>query len=1091
MALTDISTRRPVSTIMFFFGVILLGLISLNQLNINLLPDLNYPKLTVLTEYPGLGPEEIEQYITKNLEANLSSVKGIKKVTSVSKEGISVITLEFHWGTDMNFAFLHTKEKVEQSVDSLPDDCENPVILEMDPSDSPIVVAVMRSQKVALRDIKETADFIIRQRLEQLEGISKVEVRGGDREEVSVEIDPEKIRNLGVTLSEVREAIRNNNQANMGGFIKKDDLKYILEIEAQLQTPEEIENVNVMTLRGRNIYIKDIGRAFYKNKLRQGDIRYNGERAIALVIYREATGNTVTATAQVEETLDQFNREFEDIRFKIIAREADLIVSSISSLTTSLLLGGFCAFFILLLFLQNYPYPFMGVAVIVISVVSTFVLMFFFKVDINIMSLGGLVLGVGMFVDNSIIVLEAISRHKEEENLIQSVIKGTKEVSGAITASTLTTISIFLPVIYLYGVTGRLFRDQALTVSFSLISSLFVSITLIPALAGIRNILRSDFIDDLREGMKKRGFFARTGRGLYQIPLLVFSVFGYLLYYLIGGALVVMVFLFVNLGRLFNLILHPLYRLFNLAYEKFDDFYHGLLERILNRKGIALIIAGVAILLIFGEYLLMDKELLPKPKSNKFEIEGETRPTMGFEETDRVTQSLETDILDRDEVDYVYSETGSVSKIAAKSQDFSVNSIHLLINCSTQKDRERAMETARGLLEKNARIQDFTIFLEKNTLSRYLTAEGENFQIKVFYEEIPEGRKAAAAIMSRIRDLPQLKDLQANTASGKPLYKISFKKSLLEKMNITRNEVADMIIQAVRGDKAGEIRKVQKSYDIYVRVPVDGIIKSRDLMNIPIHIGGYSYYIKDLVELEEIPSVKEIARDSQERAFLISANLDPRRFDQTMMVIQKRLAEVELPLNTRFEFSGEQEERDKAFDSLLMAIILAVLLVYMVMAAQFENIWQPLIIMATVPMGLFGAFLFILVTGNSLNVISGIGFMVLIGIGVNDAIVKVTYSNQCRQEGLSVREAVMKASRVRLRPILMTTFTTIFGLVPMALMGQVGSELQKPLAFVVIGGLLFTTMLTLILIPVAYESLENLKLRLGKQRGAKEPGGRG
>jgi HAE1 family hydrophobic/amphiphilic exporter-1 len=389
------------------------------------------------------------------------------------------------------------------------------------------------------------------------------------------------------------------------------------------------------------------------------------------------------------------------------------------------------------------------------------------------------------------------------------------------------------------------------------------------------------------------------------------------------------------------------------------------------------------------------------------------------------------------------------------------------------------MEKSRPIVEK-AKLQDYSMFLEKNTLSRYLASEGENFQIKVFYEEIPAGRIAAGAIMAKIKDITDLKDLNLNTSEGKPLYKISFRQHLLDKMNISRKQVADYIIQAVRGEQAGELRKIQRRYDIYVRVPVagTGIMDSNKLLNLPIKLNDNNYYLRDLIKFEEVPSIKEISRESQERFFVISANVEPKQFEQVLDKVRERLADVDLPLNTRFEYAGEEEERKKAFDSLNMAIILAIVLVYMVMAAQFENVFQPLIIMLTVPMGLIGAFIFIMLSGNSLNIISGIGIMVLIGIGVNDAIVKVEFSNQLRRQGMSIREAVLKASRIRLRPILMTTFTTIFGLVPMAMMSQTGSELQKPLAFVVIGGLFFTTGMTLILIPVCYEVLENLKERL-------------
>ena len=490
MGITDLSVKRPIGTIMFFIGILLLGYISLTHLSINLLPDLSYPKITVLTEYQGSGPEEIEKFITSYLEPELTPIANVKKVTSISKEGISIITLEFHWGTDMDFALLHTKEKIEEMRRILPEDCEAPIILEWDPSSSPIITTILESKTMNMKNLKETAEFIIKPRLEQVEGIARVEIRGGNEEEISVEIDPEKIKNIGANLDDVVSAIKENNIFQSGGTVKKDKFKYTLKIEGEVKTPEQIDEIVVTKLKNRNILIKDIGRAFYKNKIKQGDIRFNSSESIALLIYRESAGNTVNATRAAEQCLSNMKKEFKNLDFFIIAKEAELITSSINSLKYSLYLGALLAFFVLLLFLQNFRDPILVSTVIPVSIISTFVLMYFFKVNINIMSLGGLVLGVGMFVDNSIIVLESIYRHRDNEKLIPSIIYGTKEVSGAITASTLTTISIFIPVIYLYGITGKLFRDQALTVSFSLISSLIVAVTLLPALSSFKTTFK-------------------------------------------------------------------------------------------------------------------------------------------------------------------------------------------------------------------------------------------------------------------------------------------------------------------------------------------------------------------------------------------------------------------------------------------------------------------------------------------------------------------------------------------------------------------------------------------------------------------------
>jgi hydrophobic/amphiphilic exporter-1 (mainly G- bacteria), HAE1 family len=1085
MSVINISVKRPIGTIMFYVAIILLGAISLSKLSINLLPDLSYPKITVVTDYPGAGPEEIERFITNELEGPLSSIPGVKKIDSVSKEGLSVISLEFHWGTDMDFALLHTKEKSEGARRLLPDDCEAPMIMEWDPSSAPILTVIMRSKKLDLKTQKETAEYIVKPRLEQLEGISRVEIRGGDEEEISVEIDPEKVKNIGISLSDVASAIVGDNVIQSSGTIKKDKLRYILKVEGEIKKPEEIEDIVVHRLGDRIIQVKDIGRAFFKNKLKQGNIRYNSMSSISLLLYRESGGNTVDATVQAEKTLKNLEKEFgKDLEFQVVAMEAELIVSSINSLKSSLIWGGALAFFILLLFLQNYRDPMLVSVVIPISVIATFVLMYGFKVNVNIMSLGGLVLGVGMFVDNSIVVLESIFRHRDTEALIPSVIKGAREVSGAITASTFTTISIFLPVIYLYGITGKLFRDQALTVSFSLISSLVVAITLLPALSAFKAVFKTDFFEDKLKGKGNKKWYHIPLKGLHEIVLLPFRLVGYIIYFLFATIFIILRFLFVGLGKGLNLILKPTYKVFNSLYKSFDDFYHKILEKMLDNKSIAVLLSVIILALMFGGFLLLEKELLPSPDSRKFEISANTVPSYGFEQTDAIASDIETKLLTLDGVKFVFTESGAVSTFAASTEDISVNSLHFIVECDSTEIRRRVMANAREILKKSE-LQDYTTYLEKNTLSQYLSTSGENFQLKIFYNDLESGKLAVERALAEIKTMEGIYDINTTTTEGKPLLAAEFKQDVLNKYNIRKDLLADYINQAVRGEQAGTLKQTQKNFDILVRVPVDGMIGMSRLLSLPITIGENTFFLKDLVELKERPSIKKITRESQERFFLISGDVRGVPLNEFIKVVEAKLDNVNFPPSTRFAFSGEEEERRKAFESLNEAIWLAILLVYMIMAAKFENLMQPFIIMFTVPMGLIGAFLFLLLSGNTLNIISGIGILVLIGIGVNDAIVKVEYSNQLRQEGKGIRDAVMTASRVRLRPILMTTFTTIFGVLPMGFMSQTGSELQKPLALVIIGGLLFTTFLTLLLIPVSYEFLESIKEKRKQKAAAK------
>jgi len=1062
---------------MFYVGVILLGFVSFSKLSWNLLPDLSYPKISVVTEYPGAGAEEIERFITNVLEGPLSSISNMKKIDSISKEGISIISLEFHWGTDMDFALLHTKEQVEGVRQNLPDDCDAPVIMEWDPSASPIMTVILKSDVRNLKKQKEAAEYIFKPRLEQLRGISRVEIRGGDEEEISVEINPEKIKDLGISISDIATTIENDNIFQSGGTVKKDKLRYILKIEGELKTPAEIEEIVVGEAGGRRVQIRDIGRAFFKNKVRQGNIRFNSKSSIALLLYREAGGNTVEATRAAIEALDTLKKDSNnEIEFQVVAMEAELIISSINSLESSLLLGAILAIFILLLFLQNYKDPFLVSVVMPICVIATFVLMFAFDVSINIMSLGGLVLGVGMFVDNSIIVLEAIARHRDKkEQLVPAVIDGAKEVSGAISASTLTTISIFLPVIYLYGVTGKLFKEQALTVSFSLVSSLIVAITLLPALSVLKAAFKSDNLSDILKpkDIVKKNWYQSAMAGIYFIISIPFKLIGYVLYFFIAGIIVLIVGLFKNIRKVVDFLLEPTYKYFNKFYTKFDNFYHKILEKILNKKSIALLLSIIILSMIGLGLVLLKKELLPTPKTRKFEINASTIPSYGFEQTDIIASNIEKELLKIPGVTFVFTESGSVSTFAATSEDISVNSIHFIVECQSPHIRSQIMEQSRGILKK-ADLLEYNTSLEQNTLSQYLGTSGENFQLKVFYQDIDEGKKAVDAILPKIDKIKGLYDFKTTTTEGKPLFVIKYKQSVLDKFNIRRSTIANYINQAVRGENAGLLKQMQKNYDIMVRVPVEGIIAIQKMMSLPININNTTFYLKDLVEVEEQSSIKKITRESQERYFLISANARHVPLNEVIKAAEEKLLNVEMPVNTRYMFSGEEEERRKAFDSLNQAIWLAILLVYMIMAAKFENLLQPLIIMLTVPMGLIGAFWILLATGNSLSIISGIGILVLIGIGVNDAIVKVEYSNQLRKSGLGVREAVLQASKVRLRPILMTSLTTIFGVLPMAIMNQAGSELQRSLALVIIGGLICTTLLTLILIPVCYELLEKL-----------------
>ena len=1065
MGITEISVKRPVATVMFFLGIILLGFISLKNLSVDLLPSLSYPKITVVTEYPGALPEEIEKLITRPLEAQLSPISGVKNVKSVSREGVSVITVEFHWGTNMDFGLLHVKEKVEETTDLLPKGAKKPQIFEFDPASRPIIIAVVESEGRTIREIRELSEFFIKPRFEQLEGISRVEVRGGGKQEILVKVFPEKLALYGIGFEEIASAINNYNQAILGGTIRKNKLKHSVKIEGEIKNYKEIEDIPVKKIESGHIFIKDIGKVMLNDIPKQGDIRFDNKSSIALLIYKEADANTVRATKKAKEAFKQIEKEFKDIKFNIITEEAGLILSSINSLKMSLYIGSILAFFVLLVFLQNSRDPLLVATVIPIAIISTFVLMYFSKVNINIMSLGGLALGVGMFVDNSIVVLESLFRHRKTKDAISAAIDGTKEVSGAITASTLTTIVIFLPVMYIYGITGRLFRDQALTVSYSLLASLVVSITLLPSLFAV--FAKGKQEDEVKEEKKEKGnVVLRFSHYILDFPFKI-----------IGGAIDIIIKLFKFLifiiirgfSVLFDFVMNPVYRVFNVSYKKFDEEYHKFLKLCLDRKIIPYSLMILMFVLSLLLYLGLKKELLPQTVSDNFEISAKTSSDYGFEETDRTAKLIENEIKKIKGVKHIFTQVGAVSSISLGAGELSLNSIHMIVN--TGGKREILMEKVRNILKRFSDLT-YSVYPEKNTLSEYLRFGAEEFQIQVFYDRIEEGKKAVSGIIKRLKGIKGLVDLRSNIESGKPVLALSFNETLLKNLNITKKEISKIISDALKGDKVSVLKQFQKNYDIILSTPIRKSRSFDALLKMPVKFNHSIYHISDFIKTKRVSSIKEITREGQERYFLISANLYKRKLSDIAKSVNKKLSGYIPPAGTRFKIAGEEQERKKAFTSIKEAIFLAALLVYMVMAAQFENLIHPLLIMLTLPMGFLGAFLFLFISGSTINVIAGIGFLVMVGIVVNDAIVKIDYTNKLRHRGKSVREALMIASKVRLTPILMTTFTTIFGLIPMALMMQQGSELQRPLAIVVIGGLLFSTFLTLILIPVLYESVE-------------------
>ncbi|MFC2165478.1 efflux RND transporter permease subunit [Acidobacteriota bacterium] len=1085
MKITQIATRRPVTTFMFFTAIILLGIVSLRELSVDLLPDISYPRLSVVTKYSGVAPEEIETLITADLEAAVSRIPGMRRVESVSKEGVSYMTLEFAWGTDMDFAMLHTREKLDSVRDDLPEDAEEPTIIPLDPQSKPILTLSVSGNR-SLLELKEFSEELIKPRLEQIEGIGSAEIAGGVEREIHVEVNPDYLALYDLSIKKISERIDAFNSNLEGGTIRKGRFKYSLRVVGEFEDLDEIGEISLKTTATRGVIkLKDVAQIKDSIKEREGITRLNSQESIGILVRKESGANTVKVSQIARNVLEEIRNENSGIDILTVSEQAKYIENAISSVLNSIIIGGILAFLVLFVFLQDIKTPLIIAVVIPISIIATFNLLFFRDITLNIMSLGGLALGVGMLVDNSIVVSESIFRHRSlGKSLSEAAVVGTKEVGMAVTASTLTTISVFLPVIYVHGVAGQLFKDQALTVTFALISSLLVSLTLLPTLSS-RQIKPVDFGSEKKSSENEDEPEEIQSKSALRFLLLPFKGIRWLLYNIPKGIFIGLSFIFSFFAQLFLLIFHyiglpfrpliqAIFKGYNALYQGFEKRYHRVLIWALDNK--MAVVAGSCIFLVITALAAaqIPRELLPKPESNAFEVHMKTPVDYSLEQTGELVAVLEEWLSDQGSITAYFSQIGIVSGMEALNPDVSLNSAKLYIEAENPSKVEMLIEALRGQLRGFPGLS-FSILKEQSTLTEFLAFTTAEVGLKIKGEDLNRLALLSAQLVKNLKDIPGITDVSTNLGEGKPEFLIQINKAALEKYDISPGTIGSFLVDAVRGRKATQFKELDKKYDVRVRMEEETRENIDSILDEQISHRGTLIPLRELVSYDIVRGPREIRRENQQREVVVTANLKGQKISQVVPAINDKIADLELPQGYRVVFSGEQEEMAKSFQSLIFAFSLAVLLVYMIMAAQFESLKHPFLILFTLPMGLTGAVWALLITGQTLNVISIIGMVVLAGIVVNDAIVKIDFTNQLRRKGHTVREAIMEASRIRLRPILMTTVTTTLGLFPMSLGLGRGSELQQPLAISVIGGLLLATFLTLILIPMAYEVAEKKK----------------
>ncbi len=1083
MALPDLSIRRPVATSMAFLAIVLLGLIAFVRLPVDLLPDVSFPTLTVWTRYPESGPAEVERFITEPVERAVARVPGVKAVSSVSREGASQVRLQFLWGTDMDFATLNVRERLDNVRYDLPERAERPTILRADPTSEPVMTLAATSETIDLWELKELSENVFKRRLEQIDGIAQAAVAGGLEREIHVKVDPDRLEALDVTIDAVSSALDAANYSAPGGTIRRGRYRYSLRALGEFQTVDEIGETVVGRGAGSSIVLlRDVAEVEDGYADRETIARYNGRESVGLLLYKEAGANTVQVAERVDEVLAQLREEYPEVELAIATSQAGFIRDAISNVVQALALGAVLAFLVLFLFLHDARYPVAISLSIPISVVLTFGLLYVFGVSLNIMSLGGLALGVGMLVDNSIVVLENIFRHRERGlGAAAAAALGAREVQAAITASTLTTIAVFGPIIYVKGVAGELFKDLSIAVAVSLLASLLVALTLLPTIAA--RIGKGEGESEREPEHKHEGrVIPRIGeysggqRVWWKWPSYIIRWGGGVIGALLGLGIALVVALVRFWGSLIakplSALSQPVFRAFDRGFDRFAQRYHRLLEWALDHRGATLAGAAAVFVLALLVGNALPRDLLPRVDEGIYRARIDLPLGTPLETTDRLTSQVETVALEDDATEAAFARVGRAEAAEVTEREATgVNTAALDVRLSAGDKTADAVERLRSGVGDLLSREALTIETGRATeLGRVLGMGAADIAVRIRGEDLDAALEVAREIERRLSALPMLSGVRTGLLRGQPEIEIEIARERVARHGLTVREVADAIEAYMRGLVATRFVDFDRRIDVLVRPPEEVRREFNNLLQFQIR----GVPVRELIEWRETLAPVEVLREGQSRVVPVYADVTGGGLDAAVSAIQAALSDLQVPSRMRYEVGGVNEEMRESFRSLALAFALALALVFMILAAQFESVVHPFTIMLAVPLAAIGAVAALIVTGGGVNVMSLIGFVILIGIVVNDAIIKVDFINQYRREGAPLREAILEAGRVRLRPIIMTTVTTVLGLTPLALGIGAGADLRAPLAVAVIGGLISATLLTLIVVPVIYASLESL-----------------
>ncbi|MBS1272221.1 MAG: Multidrug resistance protein MdtC [Candidatus Marinimicrobia bacterium] len=1031
MILSKTAIRRGITFTMIFLIVIGFGLFSLSRLKVDLFPDVTFPVIGVITQYEGVGPYDMENLVTRPMEEAVTSVENIETINSRSMSGTSILIIEFDWGTDMDQAEIDVRKNLDIVRDMLPEEVSDPITFAFDPSMQPIAFLALSSDQLGQAELREVAKEKIEPRIERIPGVASADAQGGLERQINVKVEPRELAAKGIDINQIINAIRMENLQIPGGQMEEGMSEYSVRTYGEFQSVDQIKKVVVGQKSNTPIHLEEVAEVVDGFKERNSYVRNNGKESVVLVVMKQSDANTVNATEAVLNAIPDLEEVAgSGTEIEVIYDLASFIKDSISNLTNTALQAFLLAGLVLLFFLRNVRSAIIVAVSIPVSVIATFFVMDQAGVTLNIISMAGLALATGMLVDNSIVVLENIFRHREQgEPIREAADEGTSEVSMAIIASTLTTLAVFVPILFVPGIAGVLFNDMAVTIVFSLTTSLFVALTLIPLMSS---------------RMLKLNDVARKSPLISRIT-----------------------------GWVTDLL------------RNLDEKYYGVLKYALGHRKTIVISAIVLFLISLGLFPIIGGEFMPETDEGMVQMSVERAVGTNLEETRKTFREIEQLVQQKvPEAENTYVNFGTGEGFSALFGTAAANKGEIMVRLEDLTERDRSQfeiqDTLRSYFDKYPGVN---MSFSQGGGAMF---GGKDIEVVVKGHDLEIGRELATRVEERLNEIEGIVDVEKSFETGKPEYQVHFDRDRLSAFGLSTASIARSISSYVGGTVASQYREGGDEYNIFVQLQRPFRNSKEDLSNLFISTpSGTQVPLEQVAAIEQGVSPVSIEREDQERVVAVSANVSGRDLRSATSDVQDALRDMSFPSEFRWEIGGAAEDFQESFQALGLAILAAIALVYMVMASQFESFLDPFVILFTIPLAFIGVLWALFITNTTLSVTALIGGMLLVGIVVNNGIVMIDYINQLREKhGYSLQEAALEGGRRRLRPVLMTAVTTILAMLPLSFGIGASAETWSPMARAVIGGLTVSTVLTLVVIPTLYYIFETTLLKRAAKKAA-------